>query len=236
MALRHFPYRHPTFGTAARPKTSSHWKTSVYYWWYEYLRRNADYRLTCQSGGGTCGDLFQHFGDVTKGDFKSWWTEKDRGARLFAEPPTPTIKLIPPDAVQQGGFQRENTVVLQVPLSLPMVRLVDKFRELVSEHQNGKRGKRQSEKTETLFQVTGKVDNGFLQIALAVWDARQASPKTPLWQIAQDLGIGGAHRIKAGDSAAEITDKKNFLASTVSRYYRKADAAIKRVGEGRFPN
>jgi len=120
MALRHFPYQHPTFGTAKNPKTSSHWKVSVYYWWYEYLKRNDDYRKTCAGNGkGKCAKVFEHFGDVTKQEFKEWWSDGDRGARLFAEPPTPTIRVVSPEDVEEGRFQRENTLVLEVLIHQP---------------------------------------------------------------------------------------------------------------------
>ena len=237
MTLRHFPYQHPTFGTAKNPKTSSHWNVSVYYWWYEYLKRNADYRKTCASNGkGKCSKVFEHFGDVTKQGFKEWWSDDDRGARLFAEPPTPTIRVVSPEDVEEGGFQRENTLILEVPLDLPINYLVRNFREVVSKRHTGKRGKRQSLSSKAMFQAKGKIDVGFLEIALMVWDAKSADQKKPLWQIAQDLGIAGTHKIVAGDSPAVIADKKNILAATASRYFRKANEMIKRAGEGRFPH
>lgn len=237
MAKRHFPYKHPTFGTKHNPKTSSHLKVSVYYWWFEYLKRNDDYRKTClNSGKGKCSKLYEHFGDVHAMNFKEWWTKDDRGGILFAEPPTPTIRLIDPEITKQGGFQRENTIVLQVPLDLPINFLVRNFRDVLSKQHKGKRGKRQSASSRALFQAKGKIDVAFLEIALMVWDAKTANPKKPLWEIAQELGIAGVHKIKSGDSPAVIADKKNILAATASRYYRKACLMIKRTGEGTFPH
>jgi hypothetical protein len=237
MALRHFPYKHPTFGTSKNPKTSSHWKVSVYYWWYEYLKRNEDYRKTCaQNGKGKCAKLFEDFGDVSKLEFKQWWTENDRGAVLFAEQPTSSIRVLMPDVVNQGVFLKENTLVLEVPLNLPMSFLVKDFRKVVSKRHAGKRGKKHIRASKILFQATGKVDVAFLEIALMVLDAKKATPKKPFWQIAQDLQLGGVNRIAANDTPAAITDKKNVLAATASRYYRKANEMIKRAGEGRFPH
>lgn len=209
----------------------------MYYWWYEYLKRNADYRKTCASNGkGKCSKVFEHFGDVTKQGFKEWWSDDDRGAKLFAEPPTPTIRVVSPEDVEQGGFQRKNTLIFEVPLDLPINYLVRNFREVVSKRHTGKRGKRQSLSSKAMFQAKGKIDVGFLEIALMVWDAKSADQKKPLWQIAQDLGIAGTHKIVACDSPAVIADKKNILAATASRYFRKANEMINRAGEGRFPH
>jgi hypothetical protein len=237
MALRHFPYQHPTFGTAKNPKTESHWKVSVYYWWFEYLRRNEEYRKTSASNGlGKCSKVFAHFGDVSTLTFKEWWSQGERGARLFAEPPAPSIRVISLNEINRGELHQENVLVLQIPLGLPISFLVRSFRRTLSKYHEGKRGKRQSLSSKAMFQATGKVDVRFLEIALMVWDAKTADPSKPLWRIANDLGIAKAHNISKGDSPAVVSDKKNILAATASRYYRRASQMINRAGTGRFPN
>ncbi|WP_396190148.1 hypothetical protein, partial [Flavobacterium sp.] len=70
--MRHFPYKHPTFGTKNRPKPPSAWKGSVYYWWWEYMGRNEEYQIACQSSDkGKYAALFEDFG-VLGDDFQSW--------------------------------------------------------------------------------------------------------------------------------------------------------------------
>jgi len=62
---RHFPYQHPTFGTAKRPKAAFAWEESVYYWWWAYLKRNKEYLACCENGGaGPLSDHYKDFGDV----------------------------------------------------------------------------------------------------------------------------------------------------------------------------
>ena len=51
-------------------------------------------------------------------------------------------------------------------------------------------------------------------------------------KIAQKLGIGGKNRIMKDDTDAEITDTKNILTTTGSRYYRKENVTIKKSVEG----
>jgi len=237
MAKRHFSFKHPTFGTKNKPKTLSFIKQSVYYWWFEYLRRNDDYRKTCQNNGiGKCSALYEHFGDVHALNFKEWWTKDDRGGVLFAEPQTPTIRLIDPLITKKGGFQKENTIILEVPLDLPITFLVKNFRDVLSKQHKGKRGIRQSASSRAMFQAKGKIDCLFLEIALKVWDEKTTNPKKPFWEIATEMGLSKGNIIKLGDSPAEISDKKNVLAATASRYYRKAGLMIKRTGGGTFPH
>ena len=65
-------------------------RDSIYYLWWEFLRRHDGYKRTCENGGkGEYEKLYANFGNVHGGAFKDWWTKDDRGAHLFAEPPVP---------------------------------------------------------------------------------------------------------------------------------------------------
>ncbi len=233
---RHFPYKHPTFGTKLRPKSESAWKSSVYYWWWQYLRRNPDYLHTCnQDGKGKCAKLYEDFGDVRNGDFKSWWTEGSRNIRCFAEPPTPTVQSVKEGIIAE--IVSSDVLVLSVPLNLPLKHLATEFRKIVSKHHTGKRGIRASSKSQARYPVSGKVDLAFLEDALRVWDARQAEPTKPLWKIAQDLQIvPSKHWVREEDSTRVAAAKKNVMAATTSRLLKKAVAIIENVGTGRFPD
>jgi hypothetical protein len=81
-AYRNFPYAPPDYQGApfrARlPKPpfegAEGWTCSVYYFWWEYLRRHEGYRETCQHDGeGEHAELYKWFGDVHEGDFHDWW-------------------------------------------------------------------------------------------------------------------------------------------------------------------
>ena len=81
-AYRNFPYAPPEYPGApfrARPPNPPYqgaegWKCSVYYYWWEYLRRHEGYRVTCERGGkGPYTALYKSFGNVHEGDFHTWW-------------------------------------------------------------------------------------------------------------------------------------------------------------------
>jgi hypothetical protein len=81
-AYRNFPYAPPDYpGAPFRARLpqppyedAEGWKCSVYYYWWEYLRRHDGYRETCQNGGrGEYATLYRSFGDVHSGDFHDWW-------------------------------------------------------------------------------------------------------------------------------------------------------------------
>jgi hypothetical protein len=232
---RHFPYKHPTFGTKSKPKSERAWKSSVYYWWWEYLRRNEDYKRSCLNGGkGKCAKLYDDFGDVFTVDFKTWWSEGGRAVHLFAEPAQPSIQLLE-DAAPFDTTSKES-LVLAVPLNLPINFLCAAFRKIVSKHHTGKRGVRANQASQARYKVSGKVDLNFLEAALKVWDYRQANPDVPLWKLAQDVRLVEAKRwVQAKDTHFESADKRNVMTATASRHFRKAAAMIKNVGTGQFP-
>lgn len=81
-AYRNFPYAPPDYPGApyrARlPKPpyagAEGWKCSVYYYWWEYLRRHDGYKRTCERGGtGKYAALYKSFGDVHASSFTDWW-------------------------------------------------------------------------------------------------------------------------------------------------------------------
>ncbi len=240
---RHFAHPNPRFGTKNKPAPISAWQKNIYFLWFEYLRRNEDYKRTCESGGiGKCADLFEDFGDVHAQDFKAWWSFNDRGAVLFAEPPTPSIREIK-DAVVIST-PKDRTLVLEIPLDLPSTHLVKRFKEILDKHHTGKQGVKAitAKSSQAMYPtVTDRIAIDFLQIALKVWDARKADPKKPLWLLGQELKLSPQNHVKLDKEGkiprgGHVANQKAILAATTSRYLRKAEATIKNVGMGRFPD
>jgi hypothetical protein len=96
---------------------------SVYYYWWAFLRLNAEYMETCANDGqGLHSELYQDFGDVSdaarpsiSGDsnhFKAWWVE--RGAFLFAEPNEFEAPRFLPDSAR---LDQECEICLSVPFT-----------------------------------------------------------------------------------------------------------------------
>lgn len=65
---------------------------SIYYWWFEYLKRSEKYKMACAKDGkgmkrlyGDFGDIFSYKNDISgftnKHEFWRWWEE--RGPELF---------------------------------------------------------------------------------------------------------------------------------------------------------
>lgn len=230
-----FAYKHPTFGRSKAEKSQERYKNSVYYLWWEFLRRSDAYKKCCVSGGkGKLKNIYQDFGDVFASDFKSWWQQNERGAYLFAEQLPPKMKLIDvmPDVSVAG-----QVLVVQVPLALPKRFLAAEFQKLLTAHHAGKRGRRNNVSSTARYPVTGHVDTDALQKCLRVFDMKIANPKMPLWKITQECkAIKRDTFIEDSDTKGIVTNKKLILANTASRLVKKGKLIIRNVEQGKFPH
>ena len=229
-----FAYKNPTFGRSKIEKTQERYKNSVYYLWWEFLRRSTAYKKCCASGGkGKMKNIYQDFDDVFTTDFKRWWQTNERGAYLFAEQLPPKMIVIDemPDASISG-----QVLVLQVPLKLPKRLLMAEFQKFLNVNHSGKRGIRNNVSSSARYPVTGHIDTDALQKCLRVYDMKVANPKMRLWQVTQACkAIKRDAFIVDGDTQGIITNKKLILANTASRLIKKAETIIKNVENGRFP-
>jgi len=229
-----FAYNHPTFGRSIAEKSQERYKNSVYYLWWEFLRRSDDYKKCCASAGmGIMKNIYQDFGDVLSTDFKTWWQTNERGAYLFAEQLPPKFQ---PIQVIPNEVTMSQVMVLQVPMALPKRLLMSEFQKILNAHHAGKRGRRNNVSSTARYPVTGHIDTDALQKCLRVYDMKIANPNMPLWQITQDCrAIKREAFILNKDTKKDVSDKKMILANTASRLVKKAKLIISNSEHGKFP-
>ena len=227
---RHFPYKHPLFGTKNNPKSGNN---SIYYYWWAFLKRNSEYLACCEAGGtGPLANLYADFGDVRGDDFKAWWTEGGRGVRLFAEPPSARVEILQSGAAAPDASE---FLTLVLPKSLPKRYLIRRVRELLATNENhpGARGKQHARMSKAKYQVKGQPNLAGLALTLKVYDFRVENPQLKLWEIGDQLPrfmVG--NKISAYDTYAEIVNKRNVLSASVARYVKKARLIIKNLEKG----
>jgi len=246
---RHFSAPTPRFGRVNNRLSVGHQQRSPYYWYWQYLRRNADYIACCERGGkGKLAKLYSDFGDVRDDNFHKWWTENQRGAMLFAEQPL-SVKFGELGAASewQPQWDSETVMVVAVPLTMSKRSLKGAFAKLLDDRHSGNKSGRPS--LATLKEVSTakyKLERNYtisnLQTALAVYDlwlenqAKLASEKLTLWQIGKALNINrDAVKDAESEHTADRLVGRNVLGATVSRYVKQAKAMIENAAVGRFP-
>ena len=211
------------------------WKCSVYYYWWEYLRRHEGYRQTCESvGRGKYADLYADFGNVHEGVFWSWWTEH---AELFAEPPIRHV------SVEHSVSTDQNTLTLIVPLENKLSVSMKQIKRLLEPQvQKAARKKTQSQ---AKYPVATKPVLRTLHEHLLVWDAKQQNPTVHDSELADIAGIS-VNAVVNGETVAELRAEdlptrdlerviKRRKQLAVQRHLRIAEQYIRNVASGEFP-
>ncbi len=234
MVIKHFPYIHPIFGTKKKPNQDG-WKRSVYYWWWEYLKRNKDYMRTCQMNGkGTCEALYKDFGNIHKYDFQTWWTKEDRGATLFANRNARESIVIVDNLTTLE--KKDGDLLLKINLNIPKKQIQSKFNAVLSKHHKGKRGYQDAKIIDALYKFNGQPNVKALELALKIYDLKIENPKLTLWELSELLPkFQPTNKINRNDTKYEIIDKKNRLSASIARYLSRAQKSINNTGHGIFP-
>lgn len=227
LGYRDFPYLPPFTGRKERPTHKRFWEKSVYYWWWEYLKRNGQY--------GPDHPLFSDFGEIHT-HFVHWWSEK--GEYLFANAEKRYEFKRVTEPLGESVFSDDSVMIVQVPLDEPVTSLKKRFGSLLDamtqvELEQGERAARSST---ARYPVVGQPNVDALKKTLAVYDLwliRKPEGKA-LWEIWLELNpYLQADLDRKPENAPDI---KMSWAAGVSRYIKKAKAMINNAAAGRFPD
>jgi hypothetical protein len=238
-----FKAQHPIFTRGVVRLGLPYQQRSPYYWWWEFLRRNEQYRVCCEEGGtGALAGLYADFGDVSKDNFKDWWT--NHGFHLFAEmaKPVKLAELVNPSD-WDSSWTKDSVMVVAVPLDIPKRNLQGFFAQLLKMRHGGKRGRKalsDADASTALYPLHRNVSIHTLRIQLAVYDAvlesRASDKKTTLAQIGENLKLVPKTTTKTFTEVMDDARRRSVLASTVSRHYKDAQRIIANAANGQFPN
>jgi hypothetical protein len=246
VAYEVFPSAPPPFpGAPYRPRPlvspfagAERWKCSVYYFWWEYLRRHEGYRATCAKGGtGEFADLFKDFGDIHSTDFPTWWWQH---LHLFTVVGDVRIgREI--DAVQKE--LRAGHLLVEIPFARTTAQMTRAFRhELEAVMQTALK----TEMLEAIRYVpAARCYLPSLYDHLRVWDARQqyttATPAELAEIIALDVRLpyddSVIQQLRREGLSVRDLERHNARARqlAVQRHLRIAQQYIHNAALGQFP-
>jgi hypothetical protein len=214
---------------------SERWKWSVFYYWWEYLRRHEGYRQTCKAGGtGQFAKLYADFGDVHSCDFWSWWKTH---SHLFSEPEAREAK--PFDTSEMREDDQSEFIYIRIPRENPLKLTLRQVTRIVKP----KLVKRDSRKivTQARYKVATKPLLPSLDMHLRVWDARRDNPDATLEELAGIAEVSYNHVVKQetlahraalrlpDDDILKVLKRRKELA--VQRHLRIAEQYIQNAAE-----
>ena len=232
------------------------WQHSIYYFWWEFLRRHDGYKACCERGGkGEYAKLYADFGNIhAHDDFWKWWSERvdselwakaTRGEHLFAEPPARQISL------GMENIPSADTMTVTIPLEVRTPQLVKQLRRLLAE--NKKQVMEARGVSRALYPVHNTVHLNSLYKTLCVWDVWIANkdkniPKYELCDLVGDInyndkvdGFTIAKLKRDGVSEDDILYRQvrgevnRRKAQAFTRYQKAAEDYIASAGRGEFP-
>ncbi len=225
------------------------WQCSVFYFWWEFLRRHEGYRDCCERGGeGRYKKLYADFGDVhafqTK-DFWKWWSDKieadlTRGQYLFAEPVARRIEVTD----KSLNDQTDGMLTVQIPLEVRTTQLVRGFRKVLNDHKEDVAAARKISRA--LYPVAAKVRLVSLHNTLRVWDVwNEHKHRKKKYELAELAGLN-VNRVVDGwtvemlkrDSMSYKKEEREIRRRQTASFNRHLAAAqdyIENVAKGSFP-
>lgn len=258
-ALKRFPQAPPKLPSLPYPwrcrklVDDQHvWRNSVYYYWWEYMRRNTRYRLICElfdsaddsalraehSAGVTAAEieLYSHFGNIFATNFLSWWRTH---YQLFTDEVSLLVSVRKSDA-------GEGELVATYPgAAVDRVTIGDMVRKAQFYHGENNAIVITHRVNRAKYRTAMRYVLPNLQAHLDVWDMARANPDMAHDEIADALNLAvsrdaHAHFLRdliednlPHEEELKFVRRRKQLA--VQRHLRIADQYIRNVMLGSFP-
>ena len=145
-------------------------RKSIYYLWFEYLKRSEKYKKACQNNGKGMTKLYKDFGDVFAYEgidgFWKWWN--DRGQYIFGiEGKQEIVEFDSADEVV--GY--EDYKLIAIPKNITATTIKKRLNKMVDEMKDELKPKAPSKKGYPF--ASSKVDVDSLENALMAYDYKQ---------------------------------------------------------------
>lgn len=236
-------------------------RTSIYRWWWEYLRISKNYWLLCQTSNGLNARtqdeqmrrVYRRFGDIYNSSFDDWWL--DRGYRIFGEQEKfPKVAVVPSrPSERQRQMPADDKIWVEIPLKLSKRTVQKQLGKLLDEYESS-RLRRRLELTTAEFKIN-PVQFGMhqLQKVHEVHALHRELIEKPKWQreFAPDMvagetradlfRIGKLLRLSPSNESLSgepemVRARLNRMRVAVSRLLKRGELLIANVEVGIFPS
>lgn len=258
-----FIYQYPRFGNGKfRKDDLKHWRTnahkikpttkgvrwddSVYYWWFEYLKRHEGYKRFCETRKGKYKKLYSDFGDIHAygDDFRQWFY--DIGFDLFIEKPLPPTIVIENNVDKLASDEISESdaeyIYAAIPVQNSRKHLLREFNRAITavKSKREKRGKDMAKGSTAKYPVHRIPYINSLKTYLAVWDASKPGVSaTDLYlkfydPLTDEEIISRSYARNWTDALVDRVRKQRY-ANIVGRARAKANLLIENAAIGVFP-
>jgi hypothetical protein len=236
-------------------------QSSIYRWWWEYLRLSKDYWLVCQTSTKAMiktedqqlRRVYRGFGDIYASSFDDWWL--DRGYSLFTEQEKfPKVVEVPRRPTErQRQIPADDRIWIEVPLKLSKRTIQKQLGKLLDLHEQNRLSNRLLLSTSDFKINPAQFGLHTLQkihevhalhwelIEKPKWQRKHQSEKHKTAERADLFRIGKLLRLSPSNESMrgepeEVRARLNRMRVAVSRLLKKSELLIANVELGVFPS
>lgn len=185
-------------------------KESIYYQWYRCLNASKDYIDCCKVEGKNhkLSGTYQIFGDVTS-SWPRWWQKV--GRVIFSERRQyPKVRAIDKsDALNKLQVDSSNFLILDIPLSLRRVTILEQINKLLDENHPGRDLDINAQSSAIVQIESSKLQHKTIPLLVDVAHILLKKPDISLYSLAEEAKIATHHLGRStSESLSEREEKQ----------------------------
>lgn len=212
-------------------------KDTLYYEWWRCLNASNEYLECCAKGGKNhvLADTYALFGDVNV-SWAQWWG--NIGKRIFSERRQyPKVRAIDQDeALNKLEVESKDFLILDIPLTLRRVTILEQINKLLDEHHEGKNLDVRAQSTALVQLETTKLQHKTIPLLVDVAEILYRNPDIQLYQLAQRAKLAEHHLGRAVSEALSADEEKQRRQMAASRYKEQAQRLVYNAARLKFPS
>lgn len=209
---------------------------SLYHLWWRCLLASSDYLECCEMQGRDhdLAETYANFGDVRL-KWPVWW--KKTGRVIFSERHDyPMVRAITKDrALDKLEVETENFLILDVPLGLRRVTILEQINKLLDEHHLGRDLDVWAQSTAKVKLHKSKLQEKTLPTLVYVAEILHRQPDILLYELAQLAGLAEIHLGRSVQEELTKREERQRREMSASRYKDQANQLVHNAARGRFP-
>jgi hypothetical protein len=212
-------------------------KETLYYEWYRCLNASKDYLECCVVKGKSheLANTYELFGDVNV-SWPEWWQKT--GRKLFSERQQyPKVRNIAQDeALNKLNIDENNFLILDIPLSLRRVTILEQINDYLDKHHPGKELDVRAQSSAIVQLETNRLQHKTVPILVNVAELLYRYPDMNLYQIAQKAKLAEHHLGRSVSESLSQREERQRREMAASRYKEQAIRLIHNAERLKFPS
>jgi hypothetical protein len=212
-------------------------KDTMYYEWWRCLNASKEYLECCAKKGKNheLMDTYELFGDVNI-SWANWWNHV--GRHIFSERRQyPKVRAVYQEEVlEKLEVEGKDFLILDIPLNLRRVTILDQINKLLDEHHSGKDLDVRAQSTALVQLETTKLQHKTIPILVDVAEILYRNPDIQLYQLAQRAKLAEIHLGRKVQEANSTEQEKQRRQMAASRYKDQAEKLVYNAARLKFPS